>query len=76
MDWRARITATPDTLAGKPRVNGTRLAVAFLLDLMASGWTEAEILENYPSLTPDDLRACLAYAAHLAHDERGATLAA
>jgi uncharacterized protein (DUF433 family) len=49
-------------LAGKPIVKGTRLAVEFLLDLMAEDWTEADILHNYPGLTHEDLRACLAYA--------------
>ena len=76
MDWRERITATPDTLAGKPRIEGTRIAVELVLGLMAAGWTEEELLRNYPALTQADLRACLAYAAHLAHEERGARLAA
>ena len=52
----------PDILVGKPVVRGTRLGVAFLLGLMADGWSEAEILRNYPGLVREDLLACLAYA--------------
>lgn len=62
MAWQERIAVDPGILAGKPVVKGTRLAVEFVLDLLAGGWTEAEILENYPGLTREDIRACLAYA--------------
>jgi uncharacterized protein (DUF433 family) len=50
-------------LAGKPVVKGTRLAVAFLLGLLAAGWTEEQIFESYPSLPPNALRAVFAFAA-------------
>jgi len=50
-------------LGGKPVVRGTRLSVEFLLGLFAQGWTQDEVLENYPSLTPEALRAAFAYAA-------------
>ena len=62
IDWRACIHADPAILAGKPVVRGTRLAVDFLLELLAVGWSEDEILANYPQLRGDDLRAVLAYA--------------
>ncbi len=62
MDWQDRIEINPEVLVGKPVVKGTRLAVEFVVGLLAEGWTEAEILENYPGLAPDDIRACLAYA--------------
>ena len=62
MNWQERIVLDPAVLAGKPIVKGTRLAVEFLIDLMAQDWTEEAILKNYPGLTHDDLRACLAYA--------------
>ncbi len=62
MSWQERIVLDPAVLTGKPIVKGTRLTVEFLLDLMAEDWTEADILRNYPGLTHDDLRACLAYA--------------
>ena len=62
MHWQERIILDPAVLAGKPLVKGTRLAVEFLLELLAEDWTEADILRNYPGLTHEDLRACLAYA--------------
>ncbi len=62
MSWQERIILDPGVLAGKPIIKGTRLAVEFLLELLAEGWSEADILRNYPGLTHDDLRACWAYA--------------
>ena len=61
-DWRTRIVIDPQVLVGKPIVRGTRLAVEFIIDLLAQGWTEAEILHNYPGLTHADVKACLSYA--------------
>lgn len=63
MDWQPYIHSDPAILVGKPVVKGTRLAVEFLLQLYAAGWTEAQILESYPPLTPEALRAVHAYAA-------------
>jgi uncharacterized protein (DUF433 family) len=57
-----RITLALDMLAGKPVVRGTRLSVEFVIGLMADGWSEADILKNYPGITRDDILACLAYA--------------
>ena len=48
MQWRDRITLDPAILAGKPVIKGTRLAVEFIIDLLAQGWPESEILRNYP----------------------------
>lgn len=62
MNWQDRIVVDPAILVGKPVVKGTRLAVEFILDLLAQGWSEESILTNYPGLTHDDLAACLAYA--------------
>lgn len=59
MDWKERIEIRPEVLTGKPVVKGTRLSVEFILDLLAGGWTEADILESYPHLTAEDVRACL-----------------
>ncbi|HNS51863.1 MAG TPA: DUF433 domain-containing protein [Anaerolineae bacterium] len=61
-DWRTRIVIDPQVLVGKPIVRGTRLAVEFIIDLLAQGWTETEILHNYPGLTHADVQACLSYA--------------
>jgi len=57
-----RITLAPDVLVGKPVIRGTRLSVEFVIGLMADGWSEVDILENYPGITRDDILACLAYA--------------
>ena len=62
MTQQARIIVDPDILRGKPVIKGTRLAVAFILDLLAAEWTEAEILHNYPGLTHEVIVACLRYA--------------
>jgi uncharacterized protein (DUF433 family) len=70
MNWQDRIVLDPAILAGKPVVKGTRLAVEFLVDLMAEDWTEADILRNYPGLTHEDLRACLAYASERLQAEK------
>jgi uncharacterized protein (DUF433 family) len=62
MDWQTRITLDPNILAGKPIVKGTRLAVEFIIDLLAQGWSVDEILRNYPGITIEDVQACLGYA--------------
>lgn len=62
MNWQERIIIDPNILVGKPVVKGTRLAVEFIVDLLAQGWAEAEILRNYPGLTAEDIHACLNYA--------------
>ena len=62
MNWQDRIVADADVLAGKPVVRGTRQAVEFIIDLLAQGWSEADILANYPGLSTQDIRACLHYA--------------
>jgi uncharacterized protein (DUF433 family) len=70
MNWRDRITVDPGILVGKPVVKGTRLAVEFIIDLLAQGWTEPEILHNYPGLTREDIQACLVYASTVLKAER------
>ena len=70
MEWRDRIVLDPAILIGKPVVKGTRLAVEFIIDLLAEGWSADDILRNYPGLTREDLRACLAYASAVLHAEK------
>ena len=65
-DLPERIDIDPQVCFGKPRVKGTRIWVGLVLGLMADGMTSDEILEQYPQLTDDDVRACLAYGALLA----------
>jgi uncharacterized protein (DUF433 family) len=57
-----RIALDPNVLVGKPVIRGTRLSVEFVIGLMADGWSEAEILANYPGVSHEDVTACLAYA--------------
>ncbi len=68
MEWPDRIVADPDILAGKPVIRGTRIAVELILELLAAGQSEKEILANYPGLTREDILASLAYARYLAHE--------
>jgi uncharacterized protein (DUF433 family)/predicted nuclease of predicted toxin-antitoxin system len=70
MSWQERIVTDSDVLVGKPVVRGTRLAVDFLIDLLAQGWSESEILRNYPGLTHEDLQACLFYASNALRAEK------
>jgi uncharacterized protein (DUF433 family) len=58
-----RIVADPDTCSGHPRVEGTRIRVVHVLGWLAAGMSEAEIIADYPELSADDIRACLAFAA-------------
>ena len=58
-----RIVVNSEVVHGRPAVRGTRVRVTDVLALLAAGASEAEIIEDYPYLTPDDVRACLAYAA-------------
>lgn len=69
-DKSGRIVLDPTILAGKPIVRGTRISVEFVLGLLADGWSETEILVNYPGLTHDDIIACLAYARDTVSSER------
>ena len=63
-----RIRIDPGVCFGKPCIMGTRIWVSLLLDFLASGMSEAEILADYPYLTRDDLRAALAYGAEAARE--------
>lgn len=63
MDYQKFITIEPGKRGGKPCVRGMRITVYEVLDYLASGMTEAEILADFPDLTSDDLKACLAFAA-------------
>lgn len=70
MDWRERIVTNPDILVGKPSVKGTRLSVELILGWLAQGWTIEVLLENYPTLTREDVLAALAFAADMMREER------
>ena len=70
MTEQARIALAPEVLAGQPVIRGTRLSVEFVIGLMADGWSEADILRNYPGVTHDDVIVCLAYARDTLRSER------
>ena len=69
MTWTDHIHADPAILGGKPVIKGTRLAVDFVLGLLAEGWSRQQLQDNYPQLTDDALRAVFAYAAEILHDQ-------
>ncbi len=64
-----RICRDPNIVLGKPAIKGARVSVEFILDLLAAEVTEAEILENYPQLTDEDILACVAHARDLVAEQ-------
>lgn len=61
MTWQNYIVSDKQVLLGKPTIKGTRIAVELILELLQNGWTENQILESYPALSADSLRAVFAY---------------
>jgi uncharacterized protein (DUF433 family) len=74
MGWQEQIAVSPNIRGGKPCIKGTRIAVYDVLEYMAGGMTEEQILTDFPDLTRDNIRACLAFAA--ARERRLASSAA
>lgn len=70
MDWHDRISVDPKVLVGKPVIKGTRIAVEFVVELLANGWTTEQIVQEYDHLTREDIQACLAYARDVLKSER------
>jgi len=68
MNWKDRITIDPNICHGKPCIKGTRIIVSVILDNLANGMKEEDILSSYPSLTSEDIQAAIAYAAELSHE--------
>ena len=64
----ARISVKPNVCFGKPCIDGHRIWVSFVLDLLASGWSFDQILENYPGIEADDIRACIAYGSEMSRE--------
>ena len=69
IEWGNFIHSDPSVLLGKPVIKGTRMAVEFILGLCAEGWTEDQILENYPNLTKESLLAVFAYTRECMREE-------
>ena len=65
-----RIVVDPKILTGKPVVRGTRVSVELVVELLAAGWSHAQILASYQHLSEEDIRACLAYASELLREEK------
>lgn len=61
MNWREHIVSDKEILQGKPVIRNTRISVEHIVSLLAQGWSETQLLENYTSLTKDSLKAVFAY---------------
>ena len=70
MNWQDRIVIDPKVLVGKPVIKGTRMAVEFVVDLLARGWSFQQVLQEYDHLMEADIRACLAYASEILKSEK------
>ncbi len=70
MSYEQRIVTDPAVMLGKPVIRGTRITVAFVVDLLAQGWSEDDILRNYPGVSREDILACLKYASEMLKAEK------
>ncbi len=68
-EWKERIAIKPEVCHGKACIAGTRIMVSIILDYLKAGESVESILKQYPTLKEDDIRAAMAYAAWLAHEE-------
>jgi uncharacterized protein (DUF433 family) len=68
--WQDRIEIDPARLGGKPVARGTRITVELVVGMVADGWSEARILDEYPTLVAENVRACLHHAAAMLREER------
>lgn len=69
MNWKDFIIIDPDILVGKPVIKGTRLSVDFIMRLLAQGWTEQQIFDNYPQISTSSLQAVFAFMQECLADE-------
>ena len=70
MRWQDHIEIKSDVLTGKPVIKGTRIAVEFVVELLARGWTVRQVLDEYDHITAEDVQACLMYASEILKSER------
>ena len=63
MCWQGIVVSDPNILMGKPVIKGTRISVAFIVELLSEGWSHQQFFDNYPQITEKDLRAALSYCA-------------
>ena len=69
MNWREHIESMPGVMGGKPVIRGTRITVEIILDWLAAGWSEQELFDNYPRLTPENLKAVFAFAREIVSEQ-------
>ena len=69
MNWQQHITFNPEVMTGKPVIKGTRITVELILERLGNGWTTEKILESYPHLSHESIRACLLYAVDSVRNE-------
>lgn len=70
MEWREFVGADPTILLGKPVIKGTRISVEHILELLGSGWSMPQILDEYPHLSAEQIQAACMYGAELAREEQ------
>ncbi len=68
MDYRSRITIEPGKRGGKPCIRGLRITVYDVLEMLADGMSQTEVIEDFPELQPEDIAACLGFAANREHN--------
>ena len=76
MTWENRIFADTNVMLGKPVIRGTRITVEAVMERLASGWSVDQLIESYPGITPEDVHACLAYAAEAVEHYRAVQIPA
>lgn len=69
MNWRDYIETRPEVMGGKPVIRDTRISVEIVLEWLAAGWSEQDIFDNYPRLTPAALRAVFAFAREIVAEQ-------
>lgn len=69
MNWQQYISLNPEVMTGKPVIKGTRITVELLLERLGNGWTMEQLMESFPHVSPDSIRACLLYAADSVRNE-------
>ncbi len=70
MNWKEHITVDTKVLVGKPVLTGTRLSVELILDRLADGWSQEDLLRSYPKLTPEAIHAVFAFASEMLREDK------
>lgn len=70
MRWQDRIVIDSSVLVGKPVIKGTRISVELVVDLLARGWSNEQVMQQYDHITAEDIQACLGYASEILKSEK------